>query len=135
GTRVPVSSCTAGFAGTSGACPHVGGLAALLFSAKLSATNVEVRAALEDTCHPTIDPTLGEYTGYGKIDCKAAVDRLLSGTTQPVAPRFLFAAPVAGDPDAFSTAQSAARPRPGLEFYGVGLEPPAQAQVRRDGQL
>jgi thermitase len=125
------SSYTTGFAGTSGATPHVSGLAALLFSAKPGATNAEVRAALEDTGHPTIDPTLGNYTNYGRVDCKAAVDRLLGATSGSAAPRFLFAAPVGGDPD-YGHASVANPQAPLLQIYGAGLEKKNSVRVLRD---
>jgi hypothetical protein len=124
-------SYTTGFAGTSGATPHVAGLAALLFSADPAATNVEVRAALEDTGHPTIDPTLGNYTNYGRIDCKAAVDRILGSTSGSVAPRFLFAAPIGGDPD-FRRIRMTNPIRPRIELFGAGLEHPNAVRVLRD---
>jgi subtilisin family serine protease len=126
------ASYTTGFAGTSGATPHVSGLAALLFSAKPGATNAEVRDALEDTGHPTIDPTLGNYTNYGRVDCKAAVDRILGTTSGGAAPRFLFAAPVGGDPD-FGQGSIASPQAPQLQIYGVGLEKRNTVRVLRDG--
>jgi subtilisin family serine protease len=130
-TTWPGGSYTTGFAGTSGATPHVAGLAALLFSAKPGATNAEVRAALEDTGHPTIDPTLGNYTNYGRIDCKAAVDRIQGTTSGGAAPRFLFAAPVGGDPN-FKLIRSLNPTMPRIDIYGVGLEKKNTVRILRD---
>ena len=120
---------TTGFAGTSGACPHVAGLAALLFSANPNATNVDVRAALEDTGNPTIwAPWGGEYTGYGKVDCDAAVDRVTGLTSGSKPARFLFAAPCGGDPEQAARKWFRSK-RPAVRFFGVGFEKPNQAYV------
>jgi subtilisin family serine protease len=128
------ASYTTGFAGTSGATPHVSGLAALLFSAKPGATNAQVRDALEDTGHPTIDATLGNYTNYGRVDCKAAVDRILGSTSGGASPRFLFAAPVGGDPN-YGQKGVANPQQPRIEIFGVGLEPKNTVRILRDNTL
>jgi subtilisin family serine protease len=120
---------TFGFAGTSGATPHVAGLAALLFSANPAATNADVRAALEDTAIPTVDPTLGEYTNYGRIDCKAAVDRVQGLTSGSAPARLLFAAPVGGDPARLGTLTGGNFTAPRIEFVGTGLEAPNVVRV------
>ncbi|MEW6745301.1 MAG: S8 family serine peptidase [Planctomycetota bacterium] len=62
-----------GFAGTSGACPHVAGLAGLVFSVHPDWTPDEVRARITGTCVPLIDPIVGHFTNYGVVDCEAAV--------------------------------------------------------------
>jgi hypothetical protein len=64
---------TEGFGGTSGACPHVAGLAALLFGANPVANAAQVRAAIEDTAVPVNQSPYGEYCNYGRIDAEAAV--------------------------------------------------------------
>ena len=130
---VPGGGYTTGFAGTSGATPHVAGLAALLFSAKPGATNAEVRAALEDTAHATFDANLGEYTNYGRIDCKAAVDRILGVTSGSVAPRLLFASPVGGDLKLLGKLHPGAMRWPPIRFWGAGLEQPNTVRVLYDG--
>ena len=130
---VPGGGYTTGFAGTSGATPHVAGLAALLCSAKPSATNAEVRAALEDTAHATVDLNLGEYTNYGRIDCKAAVDRILGATSGSVAPRLLFASPVGGDLKRLGKLHPGAMRWPPIRFWGAGLEAPNAVRVLYDG--
>jgi hypothetical protein len=130
---VPGGGYTTGFAGTSGATPHVAGLAALLCSAKPGATNAEVRAALEDTAHATFDANLGEYTNYGRIDCKAAVDRILGVTSGSVAPRLLFASPVGGDLKLLGKLHPGAMRWPPIRFWGAGLEQPNTVRVLYDG--
>jgi hypothetical protein len=74
-----------GFGGTSGACPHVAGLAALLFGAKPTATASEVRAAIEDTAQTLTEPPFGEFSNYGLIDCDQAVRALLTTPAPPKA--------------------------------------------------
>jgi subtilisin family serine protease len=123
---------TSGFAGTSGACPHVAGLAALLFSAKPGATNSEVRAALEDTALSLVQAPYGEYTNYGRIDCRAALDRLLGLTSGSKPPRMLFANPSGGGPD-LSIPNKGPLARQTMIVYGVGLEAPNQVRVLRNG--
>jgi len=130
---VPGGGYTTGFAGTSGATPHVSGLAALLFSAKPGATNADVRAALEDTAHPTLDPALGNYTNYGRIDCKAAVDRILGASSGSVAPRLRFAAPVGGDVTRLGTLKDGNFTVPRIRFYGAGFEPQNPVRVLFEG--
>ncbi len=126
---------TTGFAGTSGACPHVAGLAALLFAANPSATNADVRAALEDTATATsYAPWGGEYTNYGKIDCDAAVDRVQGTTSGSKPARMLFAAPVGGDPS-LGGSHAGAPGSPALRFWGVGFEKPNVVKVRNAHKL
>ncbi|MBL8843170.1 MAG: S8 family serine peptidase [Planctomycetes bacterium] len=119
---------TTGFAGTSAACPHVAGLAGLLFAANPAATNADVRAALEDTADATIYGSWGEYTGYGKVDCDAAVDRVQGVTSGSKAARFLFAAPVGGDRTRDPT-RALSDPRQSIRFFGVGFERPNATRV------
>lgn len=78
---------TSGFAGTSGACPHVAGVAALCFSANLGATNEQVREAIEDTATMQSQAPYGEFANYGLVNAEAAVLRMnggASGTHPPV---------------------------------------------------
>ncbi len=78
-----------GFGGTSGACPHVAGVAALLIGAKPTASAGEVRAAIEDTARPLVQAPYGEWTTYGLVDAEAALNALLTGPAphRPVAVR------------------------------------------------
>jgi subtilisin family serine protease len=62
-----------GFAGTSGACPHVSGLAGLVFSMHPDWTPDQVKAQIERTAEPIIDPVVGRFGNYGVIDCRSAV--------------------------------------------------------------
>ncbi|MEZ0325897.1 MAG: S8 family peptidase [Fimbriimonas sp.] len=65
-----------GFAGTSGACPHVAGLAALLKGASPLINKTTLRNAIEDTA------TLlsWDYSSHGLINAQAAMDVVTSGT-------------------------------------------------------
>lgn len=71
---------TSGFGGTSGACPQVAGLAALLMGAVPTATSSQVRDVIEDTCVPKSQAPFGEYANYGMVDCQAALVALQAGT-------------------------------------------------------
>ncbi len=123
---------TTGFAGTSGACPHVSGLAALLFSAVPGSTPFKVRRSLEDTAIPVVDAAVGEYTNYGRIDCKAAIDRLKGSTSGPKPGRFLFASPIAGLVDV-DVGTRGRRGQPPILIYGVGLEKQNDVRILRNG--
>jgi len=57
-------------AGTSMACPHVSGVAALIISAHPDFTNDEVRSALKVTAEPV---TTSHYIGQGRINAHEAV--------------------------------------------------------------
>ncbi|MBK8177863.1 MAG: S8 family serine peptidase [Planctomycetes bacterium] len=123
---------TTGFAGTSGACPHVAGVAALLFSVP-GATNASVRAAIEDTAVSLTQAPYGQYMEYGRVDCKAALDRMLGTTSGSKPARLLFAEPVAGGYPAASFTNSLAAPKPRIFLYGVGFETPNVVRVLRNG--
>lgn len=68
---------TGGFSGTSGACPQVAGLAALLFGANPGATAAQVRAAIEDTATPATQAPFGEYSNYGRVNAQAAMAAIM----------------------------------------------------------
>ncbi|RYG48284.1 hypothetical protein EON79_04930 [bacterium] len=72
-----------GFGGTSGACPHVAGAAALLLGAVPNASPSKLRAVLEDTATPLTQAPFGEYTNYGLIDVDKALAQLMSGGAAP----------------------------------------------------
>ena len=59
--------------GTSMACPHVSGVAALVLAAFPSYTNDQVRQHLWDTAEDIGDPGWDIYFGYGLVDAQAAV--------------------------------------------------------------
>ncbi|KAF0106149.1 MAG: cold-active alkaline serine protease [Anaerolineaceae bacterium] len=70
--------------GTSMATPHVSAVAALIWSAKPTATNVEIRAALTATAEDLGAAGRDVYYGYGLVQAKDALDYLASGTTVAV---------------------------------------------------
>jgi subtilisin family serine protease len=59
--------------GTSMACPHVAGLAALVWSANLSLTNDEVRAIIESAADDLGPAGWDQSFGHGRINAYAAV--------------------------------------------------------------
>lgn len=61
--------------GTSMACPHASGAAALVLSAHPEMTNVDVRTTLQETAIDLGQQGRDIYFGYGRIDAKAAVDQ------------------------------------------------------------
>jgi thermitase len=61
--------------GTSMACPHVAGVAALIWSQFPNATRDWVRAQLRYTGDDLGDPGFDEYYGYGRINAKNAVEQ------------------------------------------------------------
>ena len=123
---------TSGFAGTSGACPHVAGIAALLFSLVPTATNAQVRDAIEDSAIFTNGGGTGEWTDYGRADARAALDRLAGNTSGSKPPRFLYASPVGGR-DLVPILSGRYRKAQELVLYGVGLELPNVVRVLRNG--
>jgi thermitase len=131
GTSLPATSLgggyTTSFGGTSGACPHVAGLAALLFSQSPSATNAQVRAAIEDSSTLLTQSPYGVFTKYGMVNCQAAIARIQGTTSGAVPARFLFAEPVGGGKIYPSTSTGGISSA--LMIYGVGFEGPATLRV------
>jgi len=119
------------FAGTSAACPHVAGLAALLFSAKQNATPLKVRAAIEDTAITVNQYPFGEYVAYGYIDCYSAVQRILGQSSGSKPAKILFASPVAGRLLTTGGTRTLGIP---LTIYGVGFEPPNEVKAFVNGK-
>jgi hypothetical protein len=62
--------------GTSGACPQVAGLAALILSARPALTPAQVADVIRSTARAL--PQERTCVGVGLIDCRAAVERALS---------------------------------------------------------
>src|SRR5688572_13233350 len=71
--------------GTSMATPHVSGVAALLWSAKPSATNTQIRDAMTSTALDLGAAGRDNYYGYGAVQAFAALEALLGtgGTNNP----------------------------------------------------
>jgi len=63
--------------GTSMATPHVSAVAALVWSAKPDATNVEIRDALTKTAEDLGASGRDVYFGYGLVQAKAALDKIV----------------------------------------------------------
>jgi len=61
------------WSGTSFACPHVSGLAALIWSKFPNATRDWVRNRLRETADDLGDPGFDIYYGYGRINAKKAI--------------------------------------------------------------
>lgn len=69
--------------GTSMATPHVSAVAALVWSAKPTATNVEIRNALTSTAQDLGAAGRDVYYGFGLVQAKAAIDSLGGGGGGP----------------------------------------------------
>jgi subtilisin family serine protease len=79
--------------GTSMATPHVSAVAALIWSADPTLTNVEIRDALDATALDRGDPGRDVYYGYGIVQAWAAFDYLGlggGGTNQPPVASFTY---------------------------------------------
>lgn len=118
---------TTGFAGTSGACPHVAGLAALLRGAAPTATNAEVRAALENGCIPVVQAPWGEYTGYGRIWAPNSLACLQTPCATTPA-RFHFLAPCGGGPIPIPSTSTADKRAPWI-VYGTHFDLASNAKL------
>lgn len=67
--------------GTSMACPHVSGVAALIWSKNPSWTNVQIREAMEKTAQDLGAPGRDNEYGHGLVQARAALDYLMGGTS------------------------------------------------------
>jgi serine protease AprX len=67
--------------GTSGACPQVAGLAALILGLDPTLTPAQVGDVIRATCRDIQLPKA--CAGAGLIDCEAAVHRVQAGPTGP----------------------------------------------------
>jgi hypothetical protein len=124
---------TTGFAGTSGATPHVAGLAGLLFAANPAASHAQVRAAIEDSAVALFQPPYGSISGYGRIDCADALARILGQTSGSKPAVVSFVSPCGGGPFLLpATLPWSASPE--LYVGGVGLESPNVVRVLRGGK-
>ncbi len=64
--------------GTSGACPVVAGVAALILSLEPDLTSDEVRHVLEHSAKDLGDPGRDDFYGWGRVDARAALDMVLA---------------------------------------------------------
>jgi len=69
--------------GTSQACPHVAGLAALVWSVNTALTNDDVQSIIETTAVDLGSAGWDETFGWGRIDAAAAVAAAPGGTPTP----------------------------------------------------
>ena len=121
---------TTGFGGTSGATPHVAGLAALLRGTRPSATGAEIRAAIEDTAVPIVQAPFGEFCNYGRIDAEAAVRAILGPPAPPRAPVVRWVSPVS---ISLKYASAERYDRIVARIYGRGFQSPTPASVTVGG--
>ncbi|SBV98375.1 S8 family serine peptidase [uncultured Dysgonomonas sp.] len=101
GAHIPtttINGYTESFGGTSAACPHVAGIAALILSINPELTSREVRNTIESTCRKVGDysysvnkmnGTWNNEMGFGLVDAYAAVRRAL-GYKEIVSPNDLY---------------------------------------------
>jgi subtilisin family serine protease len=68
------------FFGTSAAAPHVSGIVALQLSRRPDATGTEVRNALRNTTLDIEDPGVDNFSGYGRVQARRAVEALAAPT-------------------------------------------------------
>jgi len=118
-----------GFGGTSGACPHVAGVAALIWGANPNLTAAQVRAAIEDTATPVNQWPYGEYCNYGVVNARLAMEVALGGPNPGKAPLVRYVTPcaVATKPSATVLQGETAR------IHGRGFQSPRVVQVYWNG--
>lgn len=78
--------------GTSFSAPHVSGLAAIARSIKPDITHEEFAQLIADTADETDSDTVegwDEYYGYGRINCEAAIKKLIEGQKIHISPIWL----------------------------------------------
>ena len=69
---------TDAMSGTSGACPIVAGVSALILSIEPDLTSNEVRHFLERSAKDLGEPGRDDYYGWGRVDARAALDMVLA---------------------------------------------------------
>lgn len=70
--------------GTSMACPHVAGLAGMLFALDDQLTNVEARTVLASTSFDMGDTGWDPVFGFGMVNAEGAVNAVLNGSTTDI---------------------------------------------------
>lgn len=78
------SSGYARFNGTSMACPHVSGLAALLKSRRFELTNADLEAALRSSADDLGEPGRDDVFGDGRINAYRAISTTPAGAPRPI---------------------------------------------------
>ncbi len=121
---------TGGFAGTSGACPHVAGLAALLKGANPSATNAQIRAAIEDGATTLIQNPYGQYTRYGLVNSQDSMQRVLGMRSGSKPAVLQFVEPVGGPQKLFFAPANST----GVLAGGLGFEKPNVCAATYNGK-
>lgn len=94
-TTIHTGGSYGGFGGTSGATPHVAGLAALLIGSRPGVTNADARRAIEDSAALLADGNYGEFSNYGLIDAQAAMVAILGSPAPPKPNIVRYMTPVA----------------------------------------
>ncbi len=125
-TSIGGNGYTSGFAGTSGACPHVAGVAALCFSMNVGATNQMVRDAIEDTAILQSQAPYGEFSNYGLVDAEKAVLRMAGGGTRPHPPVLRYVTRYIQNGSRFGARQIG-------RIYGRGFGAPNTVQLTTNG--
>lgn len=125
-TTTRSGSYTNSFAGTSAACPHVAGVAALCFAMNLNATSQTVRAAIEDTATLQTQPPFGEFSNYGLVNAEAAVQRMVGGpdSAHPPVVRYVTE---------YLQNLSRTHDRALARIYGRGFGAPNTVEILSDG--
>ncbi len=114
-------SYTSTFAGTSGSCPQVAGIVALLKGANPSLTTTQIGQIIEDTATSLIQSPYGEWTTYGLVDANAAMQAVLAGgVVAPRTPQVKWMSPIQPDPLRASTT---------IRIHGRGFQSPNTVQV------
>jgi hypothetical protein len=94
-TTTSANGAYGGFSGTSGACPQVAGLAALLKGANASISRPALRNAIEDSATLLSQSPFGEFSSYGLVNARAAMDIVKFGApVTPAASKVNFIAPI-----------------------------------------